>query len=53
LSVVERTLAGVERGMRRVYVPGRTRFIAVLHAVAPRILDWVGDRFGMEKSARL
>jgi short-subunit dehydrogenase len=49
--VVDKTLAAVERGKRRVYVPASTRFVAILHSIAPAILDWVGERFGMEDSA--
>lgn len=47
--VVDKTLAAVQRGKRRVYVPATARFFAALEGLAPGILDWVGDRFGVER----
>jgi 3-dehydrosphinganine reductase len=47
--VVRKTLRAVRRRRRRVYVPGTVRVLAALHGVAPRLLDWWGARFGLER----
>jgi 3-dehydrosphinganine reductase len=52
-TVVEKTLAGVERRRARVFIPGSVRLIAALHGLAPSLLDWYGRRVGMPKGARL
>lgn len=46
-DVVRKTLRAAERRRRRVYVPWTVRFIALVHGLAPRLLDWWGARFGM------
>lgn len=46
--VVDKVLVAVARGRSRVYVPETVRLVAVLHGVAPSLLDWWGARFGLE-----
>jgi len=48
-AVVSKVLRAVERRSKRVYVPGIVRVLAVLHGIAPSLLDWYGTRFGMER----
>jgi 3-dehydrosphinganine reductase len=48
-AVVDKTLAALARGRGRVFVPGSVRFVALVHAVAPSLLDWYGRRFGFPK----
>ncbi len=46
-AVVDKTLAAVVWRRPRVFVPGTVRFVALLHALAPSLLDWYGTRFGL------
>jgi NAD(P)-dependent dehydrogenase (short-subunit alcohol dehydrogenase family) len=46
-AVVRKTLSGLSQRRARVYVPGSVRFVALLQALAPSLLDWYGRRFGM------
>jgi 3-oxoacyl-[acyl-carrier protein] reductase len=46
-AVVDKTLAGLAAGRARIYVPGTVRLVALLHAVAPSLLDWYGRRMGL------
>jgi NAD(P)-dependent dehydrogenase (short-subunit alcohol dehydrogenase family) len=48
-AVVGKVLRAVARGKRRVYVPEVTRVVAALHGIAPSLLDWYGERFGLEE----
>lgn len=45
-AVVDKVLRAVVRRKPRVYVPEMARFVAALHAIAPSILDWYGERYG-------
>ncbi len=45
-AVVDKTLAAVVWRRPRVFVPGTVRLVALLHALAPSLLDWYGTRFG-------
>lgn len=47
-AVVDKVLRAVARGKRRVYVPEITRLVAALHGIAPSLLDWYGERFGLD-----
>ena len=47
-AVVDKVLRAVGRGTARVYVPGTTRLVAALHGIAPSLLDWYGERVGLE-----
>ena len=46
-TVVKRTLKAAARRRRRLYVPFTARLVALMHGLAPRVLDWWGARFGM------
>ncbi|HEX7409055.1 MAG TPA: SDR family NAD(P)-dependent oxidoreductase [Candidatus Binatia bacterium] len=45
-AVVQKTLAGVAKRRPRVFVPGTVRVVALLHGLAPSLLDWYGRRVG-------
>jgi NAD(P)-dependent dehydrogenase (short-subunit alcohol dehydrogenase family) len=47
--VVRKTLRAAARRKARVYVPGTVRLIAALHGLAPSLLDWYGERFGIAR----
>jgi NAD(P)-dependent dehydrogenase (short-subunit alcohol dehydrogenase family) len=47
--VVTKTLAAVQRGRARVFVPGSVRLVAALHGIAPGLLDWYGRRFAQPR----
>ena len=46
--VVDRTLAALAARRPRVFIPGTVRLLAVLHGLAPSLLDWYGRRIGFE-----
>ena len=46
--VVDKVLDAVARRQRRVFIPGSVRIVAALHALAPSLLDWWGQRVGLE-----
>jgi hypothetical protein len=46
-AVVRKTLRAAPRRKPRVYVPATVRLIAALHGLAPSLLDWYGERFGI------
>jgi NAD(P)-dependent dehydrogenase (short-subunit alcohol dehydrogenase family) len=48
-EVVARTLRAVERKQARLYVPRTARLVALLHGVAPPLLDWWGARAGLRR----
>jgi NAD(P)-dependent dehydrogenase (short-subunit alcohol dehydrogenase family) len=47
--VVRKALHAAARRQRRVYVPGIVRLLALLQGLAPSVLDWYGERFGLER----
>jgi hypothetical protein len=47
--VVRKTVHAAARRKARVYVPGTVRVIAALHGLAPSLLDWYGERFGIAR----
>lgn len=46
-TVVDKTLAGLRKGKRRIYVPATVRLVAALQGLAPSLLDAYGKRFGL------
>ncbi len=46
-EVVDRSLEGAEARRSRVYVPWTARLVALVHGVAPPLLDWWGARTDM------
>jgi NAD(P)-dependent dehydrogenase (short-subunit alcohol dehydrogenase family) len=44
--VVQKTLAATAQRRARVFIPETVRFVALLHSLAPSLLDWYGRRFG-------
>ncbi len=48
-AVVRKVLRAATRRARRVYVPETVRLLALLHGLAPSLLDWYGARFGIER----
>lgn len=50
--VVDTVLRAVARRRFRVWVPASVRFVAWLHALVPGVLDWYGERAGLEPPPR-
>ena len=48
-AVVRKVLRAAARRTPRVYVPETVRLLALLHGLAPSLLDWYGARFGIER----
>jgi NAD(P)-dependent dehydrogenase (short-subunit alcohol dehydrogenase family) len=47
--LVQKTLRAAARRKARVYVPATVRLIAAMHGLAPSLLDWYGERFGIAR----
>ncbi|MEW5742592.1 MAG: SDR family oxidoreductase [Myxococcota bacterium] len=48
-EVVRASLAGVKHRAARVFVPFTARLVALLHGIAPPVLDWWGARAGLPR----
>jgi short-subunit dehydrogenase len=49
-EVVRKTLRAVERRQGRLYVPSGARLVALVHGVAPELLDWWGAKRGFSRA---
>ncbi len=51
-EVVSKTLRAVARHEARLFVPFGARLVAMVHGLAPPLLDWWGARMGLPRQAR-